>query len=148
MKRLSKRVLSSVLTIAMLLSAMSTTAFAAETEESEVYVSNTINSGTENANIVSEVGDTIALASGQKSIYSDIETLIYTGKGVDRWLHITPQLTPNTFTIRMVDYNGSTVWNERFATTGTTHWFVGANVKYVYLKGIPGGVVTVSDTAN
>ncbi|MBR2766797.1 hypothetical protein IKD67_01795 [Candidatus Saccharibacteria bacterium] len=83
-----------------------------------------------------------------KSIYSDIETLIYTGNGSDRWLHITPWVTPNTFTIRMVDYSGTTVWNQTFYTTGTTDWFIGSNVRYVYLQGIPGGVVQVTDTAN
>ena len=62
-------------------------------------------------------------------------------------LHITPWTTPNRFTIRMVDYQGNTVWRQSFDTTGgTTHWFVGANVKRVYLTGIPGGVVDVTDT--
>ncbi len=82
-------------------------------------------------------------------IYSDVETLVYTGKGTDRWLHITPWLMPNQLTIRMVDYNGSTVWEETFyMTEGATHWFVGSNVKYVYLHGTPGGVVNISDTAH
>ena len=90
--------------------------------------------------------DKVVLTRSQKGICSYTETLIYTGKGRDRWLHISPWLTPNNFVIRMVDYQGIQVWWQYFTTVGTTHWFVGSNVKYVYLSGIPGGVVDVTDT--
>ncbi|MDO4611478.1 MAG: hypothetical protein Q4B34_01295 [Candidatus Saccharibacteria bacterium] len=77
-----------------------------------------------------------------------METLVYTGKGSDRWLHITPLTTPNRLTLRMVDYQGETVWDKPFVANGTTDWFIGSNVQYVYLSGLPGGVVNVWDTAN
>ena len=38
-----------------------------------------------------EDADNITLAASvRKNIYTDRKTKIYTGKGVDRWIHITP----------------------------------------------------------
>ncbi len=100
-------------------------------------------------NIADAFWENTIMPAASIGIYSDVETLVYTGKGTDRWLHITPWLMPNQLTIRMVDYSGSTVWEETFyMTEGATHWFVGSNVKYVYLHGTPGGVVNISDTVH
>ena len=94
------------------------------------------------------VDDPIEPAPVEKSVYSDIQTRIYTGIGKAQWLHITPLVTPNALIITMIDYSGVTVWQESFTAMGVTHWYVGANVQYVYLKGFPGGVVTVTNTDN
>lgn len=147
MKIFSRRaVLSLIVVMAMMLGVTSITAMAAEPEVDDVYATQV---ALEESTIeIDPVPDGVASLSSSKGIYADKETLIYAGKGVDRWLHITPWLTPNTFTIRMVDYSGNTVWYQTFVTTGTTHWFVGSNVRFVYLKGLPGGVVDVTDTAN
>ena len=142
MKKISKRILLLILAAIMLFCSMSITAFAADLKSD--------NQESSCALLEKSIG-TIGDARPQSirdsiGIYSDIETLIYVGKGSDCWLHIAPWLAPNRFTIRMVDYQGRTVWRQTFTTTGITHWFVGSNVKYVYLTGIPGGVVDVTDT--
>lgn len=86
-------------------------------------------------------------SSAEYAIYADIKTAIYHGNGQDKWLHITPSQTPNNFIIYMEDRSGHYVWEQQFIMNGgTTHWFVGANVKTVYLEGVPGGPVTVSVT--
>ncbi len=141
MKRISKKA-ALILAITILFSS-NTVTFAAANHDLGNGYSTSIKSANEGINSTSRV----LSSSTNKCISSYMETLIYSGKGSDRWLHITPWTTPNRFTIRMVDYQGNTVWRQSFDTTGgTTHWFVGANVKRVYLTGIPGGVVDVTDT--
>lgn len=143
MKKTLSRTFLAILLLVAFTYGVSTTAFAVEVADNiSLQSSQTSNAG----EIVEEERNEARATRSSKSIYSDIETLIYTGRDVDRWLHITPWTTPNRFTIRMVDYQGNTVWEETFKTSETTHWFVGSNVRYVYLKGIPGGVVDVSDT--
>ncbi len=118
--------------VATLCGNVSATAFAAESDTT-IDMSTTYSASTDDATDGNSDQNKETPTRAQKSIYSDIETLIYSGKGTDRWIHITPWVTPNTFTIRMVDYSNTTVWNQTFVTTGTTHWFVGSNVKSVYL---------------
>lgn len=145
MKKLFVKAVSSFLVLTLLICGISMPAFAAEQQPSESDVLEFVAAG-EDADNDSSDAEKILPTRAYKGIYSYTETLIYTGKGADRWLHITPWNTPNTLRIRMVDYQGNTVWQETFVANDTTHWFVGANVKYVYLKGTPGGVVEVSDT--
>ena len=89
--------------------------------------------------------DPIEPSPYQYSIYVNTDpnadgTKIYTGVGSAKWLHISPWTTPSTFEIRMYDYSGERVWKEIFTATETTHWYIGANVQYVYLKGGPSAV--------
>lgn len=82
-------------------------------------------------------------------ICKDTYTKVYTGKGFDRWLHINPAVVFNSFTIMMEDDDGNVVWEQFFTISDPnqgSHWFIGSNVKAVYLKGVPGGVVYVNDT--
>lgn len=61
---------------------------------------------------------------------------IYTGTGSAITLGVYPQQTPFYMTIKMVDYNGTTVWEEGkwYIATSDHEWYIGANVQYVYLK--------------
>lgn len=86
-------------------------------------------------------------AGGTYQIYTDSYRRIYTGQGSAKWIHINPYVEPAHFTIKMVNYSGATVWEESFSSTNGTHWYVGADVHYVYLKGGP-GTVSVSVTNN
>ena len=134
--------LSLLLTIAITVCSTSLTVFAFESDESEALCS------ANNGGYCSEDSDNDNQTRGTKNVCSYSYTLIYTGKGADRWLHISPWTTPNVLTIKMVDYQGDVVWLETFTATYTTHWFIGSNVKYVYLMGSPGGAIEVSDTEN
>lgn len=75
------------------------------------------------------------------TVYTDRDLTIYTGSGSARWLHITVYNLP-TISIRilMEDYNGQTVWTDYNRNTGTTHWYIGANVRTVKLRGRPSQV--------
>jgi len=142
MKSKIKRIPIFFTIIALMTCTIGTTVFASETTSDTSEITGDITTPDYGTNKQSP-----SAAKGNKNIYISY-TLIYSGNGSDRWLHISPQITPNTLSIKMVDYNNNTVWEEQFTANGTTHWFVGSNVKSVYLKGVPGGVVYVSDTAN
>ncbi len=143
MNKFFGRTILSLAIIATMLGSASATAFAAESD----VTANPSAAYSASADDASDQGK-VTPTRGDYGVYTYTDTLVYTGIGSDRWLHITPWLTPNRLTIKMVDYSGTTVWNETFDTTGTTHWFVGSNVQYVYLRGLPGGTVTVTNTAN
>ncbi len=93
-----------------------------------------------------EDADNITLAvSVRKNIYTDKKTTIYTGKGVDRWIHISPDNTSSTFTIFMETYSGHIIYSQIFKANKVTHWFVGSDIRFVYLQGTPGSVY-ITDT--
>ena len=92
--------------------------------------------------------DNIVLASGTYyNIYTDIQTKIYTGNRTEKWLHIRSDKS-NVFILTMIDYNGGTVWDKPFNSNGTTHWYIGSNVRYVYLIGSKPDRVYVTVTNN
>ena len=154
MKKTIKKLASLFLAVLMIMSICSLTAFAANdvdtADDDDTATNVTVDLDTllpaDDTSIPEE--DTLLASAVNKSIYSDSWTLIYTGKGVDRWLHITPWTVPNVFTIKMLGYGGSNdvLYQETFTTMGTTHWFVGSDVRQVLLMGVPGGAVTVTDT--
>ena len=93
-----------------------------------------------------EDADNITLAASvRKNIYTDRKTKIYTGKGVDRWIHITPDDILGMVIISMETYEGKIIYTKEFDVSKTTHWFVGSNIRFVYLYGKPGSIY-VSDT--
>ena len=92
--------------------------------------------------------DNATLASSvRKNVYTDKRTKVYTGKGIDRWLHISAKSPSGMITILMETYDGEIIWSKNFNANETTHWFIGSNIRYVYLEGTP-GYVYVSDTAH
>lgn len=93
-----------------------------------------------------EDADNITLAASvRKNIYTDKKTKIYTGKGADRWIHITPDNILGRVIISMETYEGKIIYTKEFDVSKTTHWFVGSNIRFVYLHGKPGSIY-VSDT--
>lgn len=93
-----------------------------------------------------ENADNITLAASvRKNIYTDRKTKIYTGKGVDRWIHITPDNISGRVIISMETYEGKIIYTEEFDVSKTTHWFVGSDIRFVYLHGKIGSIY-VSDT--
>lgn len=144
MKKVFGKNILPILIALMLICSVSAPAFAINAEADNDR--NRYSAFTENVDENSSDASKVVPTRAYKSVYSNTETLIYIGNGSDRWLHITPWVTPNYLQIRMVDYQGNTVWLQYFTATDTTHWFVGSNVRYVYLMGVPGGVVEVRDT--
>lgn len=88
------------------------------------------------------------MANTQFNIGSFTMTLVYRGNGSERWIHITPERLPNDITVIMVDYSGGEKWNHTYHITKTEHYYIGPNIKYVYLKGKPGGYVVVTNSAH
>lgn len=87
-------------------------------------------------------------AVGSCWVYTDRPTTVYYGNGTERWLHITTKIAFGLpIKLWMEDYNGKTQWTDSINGSGTTHWYVGANIRYVYLQGGP-CALNVTDTAN
>lgn len=74
---------------------------------------------------------------------------IYDGVGADKWIHVVPASANVNFPtayIKMYGYDNSELWSGLIDVTVVTHWFVGADVKYVKIYGGVGAVtVTATD---
>jgi len=123
------------LAMAIILSASGTNASAKE-----------LSQNTDTANITTADGARTVYKNENYFIYTDKWTKVYTGSGAERWIHITPKIQGLPIQIRMIDYSGEVVWPDTVPSSGTSHWYVGANVQYVKLCGGPSQVnVTVTD---
>lgn len=94
----------------------------------------------------------VAPADGSKAstkyVWSDQWTLAYTGVGSAKNLAIA-NYSNFYLDIRMVDYSGTEVWYQyhTMSPNGTGYYYVGSNVKYVYLMvsdGVGAGYVEIT----
>ncbi len=126
-----KKLLTLLLALLMTFSLCST-AFAADVEEEVV-----------------EEEPVVAVVQKVCKLYGT-SARIYTGIGKAQWIHIAPDSVNVNYpppSIQMIDYSGDEVWLQPINICVLTHWYVGANVKYVNILG-GSGAVTVTHTDN
>lgn len=135
------RVLSKFMAIALAATVIITPSNIASAQEL-TYASSTNNEALSEENTLnaSSEADNVQLRTS-RAVYTDIPLTIYTGTGTERWVHLVVQSQPGVpIRLWMEGYNGGLLYEDYIRGAGTTHWYVGSNVKYVKIQGGPSAV--------